>query len=174
MSARRNSVKYTDAHLKRDLAELAALLEQYANITKKRHGGAIKMRSFTADTVNGKPYNGPDIRVVIDSPVKSDGTPRVIKNGTKPERAAKRVFKSLCNNMSRKGGCDITFTMKETTQNSKGKVYGPYLGIKKNLKNGKSFTVEGSKIVPKAEYTVRTANNLKTAAKKTNKRTAFY
>ena len=66
-----------------------------------------------------------------------------------PSGAARKAFTQLCSKMSKsKDRCDFVFSIKETTNGSAKKVYGPYVGEKVKLK--KPIELEGRTITHKA------------------------
>ena len=73
-----------------------------------------------------------------------------------PSDAAKKAFSSLCRKLKKTG---FTFTIRETTQGSKKKVYGPYIGTRKKLTKHKVYhrVVDGKKktITIKHEHKVK-------------------
>lgn len=169
------AANYSEAQFKKDLKELSNLLTEYTNANKSAQddmeGGAVfDLRSFTVHEVDGKPYNGPHIRVELNSKYRSSGEVRQLKKPQKPLKAARRIFKSLCANEGKKVGCKKTFTMIETTQGSKKKVYGPYYGEVKPAKSKpyKVTPADGGKaitIAPKNTYSVKLVKEKKGGAK---------
>lgn len=156
------STSYTDSQFKQDLKDLSNLLNEYknANSGAMQGGATFGLRSFTVDTVDGKPYTGPHIRVELNTKYRSNGELRNLKEPQKPSTAARRIFKSLCKNDGHTSNCKKTFTMVETTQGSKKKIYGPYTGIAKP-QSFKPYVIKPSdgkkatEIVPKIARTIR-------------------
>ncbi len=73
-----------------------------------------------------------------------------------PSDAARKAFSSLCRKLKK---AHFTFSIRETTQGSKKKVYGPYIGNRKRLSKAKVYhrMVKGKKktIVIKHEHKVK-------------------
>ena len=73
-----------------------------------------------------------------------------------PSDAAKKAFSSLCRKLKK---THFTFSIRETTQGSKKKVYGPYIGNRKRLPKAKVYhrVVKGKKksIVIKHQHHVK-------------------
>jgi hypothetical protein len=61
-----------------------------------------------------------------------------------PSDAARKAFSALCRKLKKS---HFTFSIRETTQGSKKKVYGPYIGNRKRLSKPKVYyrTVNGKK-----------------------------
>jgi hypothetical protein len=108
-------------------------------------GGASKYtgtyRNFKIVELNGKA-------------IKLDYSASIKENQT-PLNAAKKLLKSICLHMGLKGmkklQCNATYVIKETTQGSSKKIYGPYHGkyskytpaeAKKAMASGISFKMK--------------------------------
>lgn len=126
---------YTRKDFKKDLKELAMLIEGF-KVSKKSSrsmkGGVEKRkRYFKVVEVQGKPR--------VFGRYASSGTPM---------QAAKKAVRIICDKLRvNKEKCHIKFSIQETTQNSKHKVYGPYKAhIKKNPKSEwKTVKYKGAK-----------------------------
>ncbi len=101
------------------------------------------------------------------------GYVKISKVGS-PLSAAKKLFKSLCHSKNLSGEnklkCTSTFTIQETTQDSKKKIFGPYVGSWKKLSEKEQKEAERAGI----KFTMRsivkllsTHNNSKNKKKET-------
>ena len=119
---------YTRKDFKKDLRELAMLIEGF-KVSKKSSrsikGGKPKPKKSSDDKRHFKV-------------VEVQGKPRVFGrySGT-PMQAATKAVPKICDKLRvKKEKCHIKFSIQETTQGSKHKVYGPYKAhIKKNPKS---------------------------------------
>ncbi len=88
-----------------------------------------------------------------------------ISNAGSPLSAAKKLFKSLCHHRNLSGEnklkCKSTFTIQETTQDSKKKIFGPYIGSWKKLseKEQKEAERAGIKFTMRSVVKLLSSNN---------------
>ena len=75
-----------------------------------------------------------------------------------PSSAAKKVVSRLCSVNKHK---KVEFCIRETTQFSKKKVYGPYLGNRKKRAKPLTVMIAGKKITYKYDSTVRSLKDQK-------------
>ena len=108
--------RYTKEQFEKDLKLLESYLEE-----NEKEGGS-KVRHFKLIEADKKEMNV--------------GYVRLNKSGT-PLSAAKKLFKSLCHAKNLNGDDKLklrsTFTIQETTNLSKKKIFGPYVGYYKKL-----------------------------------------
>jgi hypothetical protein len=73
-----------------------------------------------------------------------DGGRYTVTMKASPSDAARKAFSSLCRKLKK---THFTFSIRETTQGSKKKVYGPYIGNRKRLSKPKVYhrMVKGKK-----------------------------
>ena len=85
-----------------------------------------------------------------------DGGRYTVTRKASPSDAARKAFSALCRKLKKS---HFTFSIRETTQGSKKKVYGPYIGNRKRLSKPKVYhrTVKGKKktITIKHEHKVK-------------------
>ena len=85
-----------------------------------------------------------------------EGGRYTVTHKASPSDAARKAFSSLCRKLKK---ANFTFSIRETTQGSKKKVYGPYIGNRKRLSKAKVYhrVVQGKKktIVIKHEHKVK-------------------
>lgn len=85
-----------------------------------------------------------------------------------PLAAAKKLFKSLCHHRNLSGEnklkCKSTFTIQETTQESKKKIFGPYIGYWKKLTEKEQKEAERAGI----KFTMRSVVKLLSLKNNTN------
>jgi hypothetical protein len=136
--------------------------------SQKKIGGAKyysgKYRNFKIVHLNGK-----DVKLDYIAKIKETQTPL---------NAAKKLLKSICLHQRLKGmkklNCVATYVIKETTQDSSKKTYGPYKGsyvkytpaeAKKAMASGISFKMKPSvklskKIIPKKNKPIMKGGNI--------------
>jgi hypothetical protein len=78
---------------------------------KRRKRGGATDRHYKVDKVDGRPY--PYYRRY---------------KGAEPKDAALKAFHFVCKKLGQGKGCQITFTLKETSRGSDKRTYGPYKG----------------------------------------------
>ncbi len=93
-----------------------------------------------------------------------------ISNAGSPLSAAKKLFKSLCHSKNLSGEnklkCNSTFTIQETTQDSKKKIFGPYIGSWKKLSEKEQKEAERAGI----KFTMRSVVKLLSTHNNSNKK----
>ena len=115
---------------------------------KNNHTGGAKDYSGTYRNFKIVQLNGKDVKFDYSSKIKETQTPL---------NAAKKLLKSICLHMGLKGmkklQCNAKFVIKETTQGSEKKMFGPYKGsyikytpaeAKKAMASGISFKMKPS------------------------------
>ena len=116
---------YTRKNFREDLAELAVLIDGFKESKTTR---SRSMRGGKKSTDTKRHFKVVEVH----------GKPRVFGrySGT-PMQAATKAVTRICDKLKvNKEKCHINFSIQETTQGSKHKVYGPYKAhIKKNPKN---------------------------------------
>ncbi len=111
--------RYTKNQFEKDVLKL----ENFINESKEMNeGGVKKYRHFKLIEADKKELNVGYVK---------------ISENASPLSAAKKLFKSLCHHRKLNGEnklkCQSTFTIQETTQDSRKKIYGPYKGHWKKL-----------------------------------------
>jgi hypothetical protein len=111
--------RYTKNQFEKDVLKL----ENFINESKEiNEGGVKKYRHFKLIEADKKELNVGYVK---------------ISENASPLSAAKKLFKSLCHHRKLNGEnklkCQSTFTIQETTQDSRKKIYGPYKGHWKKL-----------------------------------------
>lgn len=112
--------RYTKKKFEEDILKL----ESFINDSKENGevGGAKKYRHFKLIEADKKELNVGYVKISANA---------------SPLSAAKKLFKSLCHHRKLNGDdklkCHSTFTIQETTQDSRKKIYGPYKGHWKKL-----------------------------------------
>jgi hypothetical protein len=109
-------------------------------------------KSFSNQNGSAKEYNGVyrhfKIIEVNGKAVKYDNSASIKEHQT-PLNAAKKLLKSICLQKGLKGmkklECNVTFIIKETTQGSNKKMFGPYSGkyVKYTPEEAKKATASG-------------------------------
>jgi hypothetical protein len=111
--------RYTKKKFDEDILKLETFINE-SNDTKE--GGVKKYRHFKLIEADKKELNVGYVK---------------ISENASPLSAAKKLFKSLCHHRKLNGEnklkCQSTFTIQETTQDSRKKIYGPYKGHWKKL-----------------------------------------
>lgn len=95
---------------------------------KAKKGGAAK-RWYKVVDVNGRPY--PYYRRYA---------------GAEPKDAALKAFHFICKKLKMGKGCNITFTLKETSRGSDKRTYGPYRGKYEKLPKPRLVKIGNKKI----------------------------
>lgn len=110
-------VRYTNKKFESDLLKLESFIQENGEV-----GGVKKYRHFKLIEADKKELNVGYVK---------------ISENASPLSAAKKLFKSLCHHRKLSGDdklkCHSTFTIQETTQDSRKKIYGPYRGHWKKL-----------------------------------------
>jgi hypothetical protein len=111
-------------------------------------GGGDGMRYFKVISVDGKPVKDDE-----------EGRYKITKKAS-PGGAARKAFSQLTKKYNSN---KLVFVIKETTQGSKKKEYGPYEGIRTNLNPPKKVMYAGSKkpVLIKHEDKVRLIKEVK-------------
>jgi len=111
-------------------------------------GGGDGMRYFKVISVDGKPIKDDD-----------EGRYKITQKAS-PGGAARKAFSQLTKKYNSN---KLVFVIKETTQGSKKKEYGPYEGIRTNLNPPKKVKYAGSKkpVLIKHEDKVRLIKEVK-------------
>lgn len=113
--------KYTKKHFQADIDKLESFINENQHNESEQDGGK-RFRHFKLIEADQKELN--------------IGYVKISEAGS-PLSAARKLFKSLCHHKNMSGDDKLkvksTFTIQETTQDSKKKIYGPYVGHWKKL-----------------------------------------
>ncbi len=111
--------RYTKNQFEKDVLKLENFINESKDMSE---GGVKKYRHFKLIEADKKELNVGYVK---------------ISENASPLSAAKKLFKSLCHHRKLNGEnklkCQSTFTIQETTQDSRKKIYGPYKGHWKKL-----------------------------------------
>ncbi len=111
--------RYTKNQFEQDVLKLESFINESKEMSD---GGVKKYRHFKLIEADKKELNVGYVK---------------ISENASPLSAAKKLFKSLCHHRKLNGEnklkCQSTFTIQETTQDSRKKIYGPYKGHWKKL-----------------------------------------
>ncbi len=154
--------RYTKKNFEADILKLENFINESKDMSE---GGVKKYRHFKLIEADKKELNVGYVK---------------ISENASPLSAAKKLFKSLCHHRKLNGEnklkCHSTFTIQETTQDSRKKIYGPYKG------HWKKLTAKEQEEAGRAgiQFTMRSVVHLvnskpkKTTKKKTTKKKGGY
>ncbi len=118
--------RYSQKNFQSDLLKLQNFInetnEELSEMDSQEGGDSKKVRHFKLIEADKREMNIGYVK---------------ISNSGSPLSAAKKLFKSLCHHKNLNGDSKLkvksSFTIQETTQDSKKKIYGPYVGSWKKL-----------------------------------------
>ena len=150
-----SKTRYTEKQFKKDLAQLNKLIGNF----KKTKGGSScgaapkaspkedftllyggkedpDVRYFTVVELNGRKIENGGRYKISNLYTRGSKKGKMRKNKPTPGDAASKALSKFCRDMKskNKSQCRVTFSLKEVTQGSSKKVYGPYFGYYKKLK----------------------------------------